>query len=158
MARSFLIKLGMLTAALSIIGLMGWTVLPDRVEVASTGSAAPAHYDDVVTLTPPPSEASQPGSPGMGVSSGESSAPQRPPSAVRARLDVNQATVEELNQLPGIGPALAQRIVDHRRSHGPFAAVDDLLFVKGIGAKKLDRLREFVGINNTKSKRETRRS
>ena len=94
----------------------------------------------------------------MGVPSGKSSTSQFPPSAVRARLDVNQATVEELNQLPGIGPALAQRIVDHRRSHGPFAAVDDLLFVKGIGAKKLDRLREFVGINNTKHKRESRRS
>jgi competence protein ComEA len=87
---------------------------------------------------------------------GSVASPAPPPSSVKARLDVNQATVEELNELPGIGPALAQRIIDHRRSHGPFVAIDDLLLVKGIGTKKLHRLRELVDIGNSDSKRERR--
>jgi competence protein ComEA len=48
-----------------------------------------------------------------------------------AKIDLNTAGVEELQTLPGIGPALARRIVEHRREHGPFRRVEDLLEVKG---------------------------
>jgi competence protein ComEA len=48
-------------------------------------------------------------------------------------LDLNTATVADLDALPGIGPVLAQRIVDHRTAHGPFASVDQLDDVSGIG-------------------------
>ncbi|PKL78686.1 MAG: hypothetical protein CVV27_02915 [Candidatus Melainabacteria bacterium HGW-Melainabacteria-1] len=58
-----------------------------------------------------------------------------------APLKLNQANVSELDRLPGVGPALAQRIVDWRREHGPFASLDDLLQVKGIGEKKLAKLK-----------------
>ena len=61
-------------------------------------------------------------------------------------LDVNTASAEELTQLPGVGPGLAQRIVDFRQQNGPFQTVDDLQNVPGLGASKFDRLAPFVRI------------
>jgi competence protein ComEA len=60
------------------------------------------------------------------------------------RLDVNAAGPEHLAMLPGIGPALAARMVEVRRSRGRFAAPEDLLMVKGIGPKTLERLRPHI--------------
>lgn len=60
------------------------------------------------------------------------------------RVRINVAGVEELEALPGVGPVLAERIVAYREEHGPFAVVEDLLEVPGIGEKKLAALREAV--------------
>ena len=57
-------------------------------------------------------------------------------------VNINTASASELEKLPGIGPALAQRIVEYRDSHGPFASVDSLTDVPGIGKAKLEGLRE----------------
>ena len=59
-------------------------------------------------------------------------------------LDLNRATREELMELPGIGEVMADRILDYRREHGPFSAVEELLNVSGIGPKKLGVLLEYV--------------
>ena len=59
-------------------------------------------------------------------------------------IDINEASLDELDELPGIGPALAQAIVSHREQHGPFASVDELLEVRGIGEAKLDQIRPLV--------------
>lgn len=59
-------------------------------------------------------------------------------------VDVNRATVDELDQLPGIGPATAAAIVTERERNGPFAGVDDLDRVPGIGPAKLEALRDLV--------------
>ena len=59
-------------------------------------------------------------------------------------LDVNTASAEELTQLPGVGPGLAQRIVDFRAQNGPFQTVDDLQNVPGLGPSKFDRLQPYV--------------
>jgi competence protein ComEA len=61
-------------------------------------------------------------------------------------IDLNRATAHELTRLPGIGPALAARIVEARDA-GPFAAVDDLRRVRGLGTAKLDRIRPLVAVN-----------
>ena len=58
------------------------------------------------------------------------------------RIDINRAPAAELTRLRGIGPALAQRIVEYRQQHGPFRSVDDLAQVRGIGAAKLKGLRD----------------
>lgn len=65
-------------------------------------------------------------------------APRAP--ALTARLNVNTATAAELELLPGIGPALAGRIVEDRGANGPFKSVDDLDRVQGIGPKTLERI------------------
>lgn len=59
-------------------------------------------------------------------------------------VDLNRAAVAELDELPGVGPATAQAIVDHRQEHGPFATVDDLEAVRGIGPAKLAAIRDLV--------------
>jgi competence protein ComEA len=62
------------------------------------------------------------------------------------RLDLNQASVEQLGALPGIGPTLAQRIVAHRQQFGPFLKVEDLRRVPGIGPKTYEKVRPHVTI------------
>jgi len=59
-------------------------------------------------------------------------------------VNINAAGVPELSQLPGLGPSMAQRIVDHRRTHGPFASHEDLLAVAGIGPVTLEGLRPHL--------------
>jgi competence protein ComEA len=59
-------------------------------------------------------------------------------------VHVNSATVEELDTLPGVGPALAQAIIDYRTQNGPFTSLDDLDNVPGLGPAKLDAIRDLV--------------
>ena len=75
-----------------------------------------------------PGAGTDPGKPGAGSASGT--------------VNINTASASDLEKLPGIGPALAQRIVEYRDSHGPFASVDALTDVPGIGKAKLEALRE----------------
>jgi competence protein ComEA len=59
-------------------------------------------------------------------------------------VDVNRASAAELETLPGIGPALARRIMESRAEDGPFRTADDLLRVRGIGPATLERIRGLV--------------
>lgn len=63
-----------------------------------------------------------------------------------AAVDVNHASAADLQSVPGIGKSLAQRIIDFREKNGPFAKVDDLLKVQGIGEKSLERLRPYLTV------------
>ena len=62
------------------------------------------------------------------------------------RISVNRATEAELQSLPGVGPVLAGRIVAHRETAGPYAEVEDLLAVPGIGERMLASLRDLVEV------------
>jgi competence ComEA-like helix-hairpin-helix protein len=66
-------------------------------------------------------------------------------------LDLNRATKAELRLIPGLGDALAQRVVDHRDRSGPFRSVDELRKVAGIGPKTLDRLRHSLFVTPEES-------
>ena len=61
-----------------------------------------------------------------------------------AAVNLNLASAAELQVLPGVGPALAERIVAYREAQGPFETVDQLSEVKGIGAKSLEKIRGSV--------------
>ena len=61
-------------------------------------------------------------------------------------MNLNTASPTELEELPGVGPATAEAIVSHRDQQGPFASVDDLLDVRGIGEAKLEQLRAHATV------------
>jgi len=59
-------------------------------------------------------------------------------------VNINTAGPEELERLPGVGPATAQKILDYRAANGPFKAVEELMDVKGIGPAKFEKMRPFI--------------
>lgn len=62
-------------------------------------------------------------------------------------ININTAGPAELQELPGIGPALAQRIIDHRNKNGPFVSPEDLMSVSGIGEKRFEQLKDKICVN-----------
>jgi len=63
-----------------------------------------------------------------------------PEKTIQYPIDINSATADELEALPGIGPVLAGRIIEYRQKYGPFAAPDSLLNIQGIGKTKLSKI------------------
>lgn len=62
------------------------------------------------------------------------------------RLSMNAATLEEWDHLPGISPKVAQAIVEFRYRNGPFQSIEELLKIKGIGTKTLDKIRQYLSV------------
>ncbi|MFH0778965.1 MAG: ComEA family DNA-binding protein [Candidatus Eisenbacteria bacterium] len=83
---------------------------------------------------------------GIGAGVGQKAGPRSP----SGMLDLNSAGSAELEALPGIGPALASRIIETREALGGFKSVDDLLQVRGIGVKTLARFREWVFVSDAR--------
>jgi competence protein ComEA len=141
---SLLIRLGMWAVTVGIVFWIGWSVPASLDRERETGLAS---------LT----EANAQGS---SVQSVETTAPQaaRPPTLPSrpametkletriGKLDLNRATAEDFESLPGIGPVLAERIIEYRRSNGTFRTVGDLRLVKGIGKKTFERVRQLVSV------------
>ena len=65
--------------------------------------------------------------------------PERP-------VNLNTATSEQLQQVPGIGPATAGKILQMRKTYGLFKSVDDLLAIRGLGAKRLEKMRKYLTV------------
>lgn len=77
-------------------------------------------------------------------SAGKKKPPARP-------VNINTANAEELQQVPGIGPATAQKILQMRKSYGAFKSVDDLLAIRGLGQKRLDKMRKYLTVGKLAS-------
>ena len=68
------------------------------------------------------------------------------------KVDLNLASGRQLESLSGIGPALDQRIIDHRKKNGPFRRIEDLMNVRGIGEKKFLQLEDGITVGEPASK------
>ena len=66
------------------------------------------------------------------------------PTTPTQKININSASLAQLQTLPGIGITLAQRIVDYRQQHGPFSSVGDLINVSGIGEGKLEAILDYI--------------
>ena len=76
--------------------------------------------------------------------SGSTAVPDETDASVPGIVDINTATVAQLQTLPGIGEVIAQRIIDYREANGPFQSVGELIKVKGIGEKRLEAIWDLV--------------
>jgi competence protein ComEA len=66
-----------------------------------------------------------------------------------AKVNVNTASVEQLSEVPGLGPKLAARIVEQRQKAGPFKSVEDVMAVKGIGEKSFAKLQAWLTVGES---------
>ncbi len=116
--------------------------LPDGARVADAVARAggPTRRADLaaVNLAAPLADGQQVVVPRRGPPGTPSSA------AAPAKVSLAVATVDDLDELPGIGPVTAQKIVDWRTAHGPFQSVDELDDVPGIGPARIEQLRDLV--------------
>lgn len=101
--------------------------------------AAPLHDGDRVYVPSLVDEVAIP----VGVTSATAAAGGGAPAGP---VDLNRATADELDSLPGVGPSTAAAIIAHRDQHGPFASIDALADVRGIGPTKLESLRGLVTV------------
>ena len=79
-----------------------------------------------------------------------SSANKKPP---LSPVNLNTASALELQQVPGIGPATADKILKMRKSYGPFKSVDDLRAIKGIGPKRMEKMRKYITVGSVAPKK-----
>lgn len=70
-----------------------------------------------------------------------------PALAADGKVNVNTATAQQLQMLPGVGPALAQRMVEYRKQNGDFKSLEQLALVRGIGEKKCESLKPYVALS-----------
>ena len=93
---------------------------------------------EVIVILELPAAGSTPGPPLTTATDGESGA------APRARININTASVDELDVLPEVGEVTANRIIAYREQHGPFRSIDDLIHVEGVSARTIDGFRDLV--------------
>lgn len=70
----------------------------------------------------------------------------RKATTVNGPLNINRASIKELDKLPGIGPVIASRIIEYRNTNGLFSSIEDLKKVSGIGASKFEKIKEHVRV------------
>lgn len=137
MLSSLLVRLAMVALTMGIVCWIGWTIPASRdAEILHAEGPLEVDRSPLPPVTPevpltPPSQGHV----------REFSRPSAP-----LTLDVNRASQQDFERLPGIGPVLARRIVEYRESRGAFQDIEQLRRVKGIGKKTFERIRAFVAV------------
>lgn len=121
MLRSLLIKIGMLAATIAAVLWIGWPVPREETRQAQSDQPVPVQAPIAAPAVSDSVKAA-------------------------SKVNLNRASVDELQTLPGVGPVLAQRMVEWRKAHGRYRSVDDLQEVKGIGKKRMEQLRPLVTV------------
>jgi competence protein ComEA len=141
MLSSLLLRLGMLMFTVGMVYWIGWSVPESRFPPLDE-SAQSAKTPDSSRETAGPVTAARIAEPSL--------PPSRAAQPPRHRtLDLNQATEQDLESLPGVGPVLAARIVGYRQEVGSFRRVEDLRAVKGIGKKTFERIKTLVSVQSS---------
>lgn len=116
--------------------LIGMALLVCLLVVLGSQRSAPVQIISIDNVSHVPWEAEYSSAPSSSYESNAGSA--------AGQININTATVQELEALPGVGEVLAQRIVAYRTAHGPFRSAEELLQVEGIGEKKLSSMRPYI--------------
>ena len=143
MFYSLLIKLVMFAATMGVVFWIGWT-LPtsfDRERDLAANSSEEAQAEMAS-----PGERATAVSPSPVVLLSDQRSAAAPKRFSKGLLDLNRATDQDFDALPGIGPRLAERIMKYRQSVGAFHSLDELRSVKGIGKKSFERIRPLVTV------------
>ncbi len=123
-----------------------YTLLPDSiVKDALLAAGGPADDADLdrINLALPVADGQHIYVPRQGEEDLPVELPSRLPGS-GSKVNINTADVAALESLPGIGPALAQRIVDYRQAHGPFVRIEDIMEVSGIGPATFQEIQDLI--------------
>ena len=159
MMQSLVIKLAMLAMTMGVVFWIGW-----QAPLASQKGAASEAHPPEGDLPPVSLEdgahqvQASPTSAKPVVAPIRASADAKIQPRVNGLLDLNRASAEEFESLPGIGSVLAQRAIEYRKASGGFHSVEDLRQVKGIGAKKFDRIRPLVKVSAQAKEKTTKQA
>jgi len=140
MLSSLLIKMAMLGLTMGVVLWIGWTV-PQAHFAEPTSELG--QQENPIRSTGPLAVSEAAFGPLMAQQQEPAQMAKRP---IAEKVDLNRATEKDFEALPGIGPVLAERIVEYRQSRGAFREIDQLRHVKGIGKKKFERIRSLVGV------------
>lgn len=135
---------GGLTAEADVSTLNLAQLLTDGEQV-SVPTRAPSPSPRPPTSTPRPTVTVGPGTPTEAPATAAPPAPTESAS-VSQPINLNTATAAELDALPGIGPAYAERIIEYRNTHGPFAKPEDIMNVKGIGPATFEKIKAYITV------------
>ena len=124
--------LTLLFASFTLGFLAGRSTAPGDVIITQLPQVTQAPDRAMPVLPPEPAETAAPSQEAASVSSG--------------LININTATAAQLDTLPGIGPVLAQRIIDYRQANGPFTSLSQLMLVEGIGEKRRANILPLITI------------
>lgn len=147
MIRSLGFKLAMLAVTMGVVFWIGWQPgEPQQVHSELSETVVVTTASSMAETPSPTSPARQAVGNPIADRSGASNPAGMGGLEIPRLVDLNSATANELESLPGIGAVLAQRVIDHRQSVGRFLAVEDLREVKGIGVKKFEQVKSLVTV------------
>ena len=147
MFYSLLVKLAMIVVTMGVVFWIGWSVPQSRYVDRDRGITAGANKERFLHSSGPKAV---PSAEPMSRPSNPPQSRQASSTPISGTLDLNRASEKEIEALPGIGPVLAERIVEYRQSRGAFRDIEQLRNVKGIGKKKFDRIRSLVSVASAK--------